>query len=57
MTGPGVYSGIRGKVEPGESIYEALFKEIEEETWIKEVKSLKVFSVTQHPYPPTTASG
>lgn len=50
---PGVYSGIGGKVEPGESIYDAFFREVEEETGIKEFKSVKVFSITQHPYPPT----
>jgi len=50
---PGVYSGIGGKVEPGESIYDALFREVEEETGIKEFESVKVFSITQHPYPPT----
>lgn len=50
---PGVYSGIGGKVEPGESIYDALYREVEEESGLKEFESVKVFSVTQHPYPPT----
>lgn len=50
---PGVYSGIGGKVEPGESLYDALIREVEEETRIKEFESIKVYSVTQHPYPPT----
>ena len=49
---PGVFSGIGGKVEPRESIYDALVREIEEETGITEVESLRVYSVTQHPYPP-----
>jgi 8-oxo-dGTP diphosphatase len=50
---PGVYSGVGGKVEPGESIYDAMLREIEEETSIKKLESIKVYSVTQHPYPPT----
>lgn len=49
---PGLYSGIGGKVEPGESIYDALVREIEEETGIKKFESVKAYSVTQHPYPP-----
>jgi len=50
---PGVYSGIGGKVEPGESVYEAIVREAEEEAGIKDLGSLRVFSITQHPYPPT----
>jgi 8-oxo-dGTP pyrophosphatase MutT (NUDIX family) len=50
---PGVYSGVGGKVEPGESIYDALIREVEEEAGIKEFESIKVYSITQHPYPPT----
>lgn len=49
---PGVYSGIGGKVEPGESIYDATLREIEEEAGLTEFESIKVFSITQHPYPP-----
>jgi 8-oxo-dGTP pyrophosphatase MutT (NUDIX family) len=52
---PGVYSGIGGKVEPGEDFYSAILREIEEETGIKEVKDLKPYSITQHPFPPTDA--
>lgn len=50
---PGLYSGIGGKVEPHESFYAALIREIEEETGITEFESIKPYSVTQHPYPPT----
>lgn len=50
---PGVYSGIGGKVEPHESFYDALLREIEEETGISEFESIRPYSVTQHPYPPT----
>lgn len=50
---PGLYSGIGGKVEPHESFYSALGREIEEETGIKEFRNERLFSVTQHPYPPT----
>lgn len=52
---PGVYSGIGGKVEPEEDFYSAMIREIEEETGIKEVKNLKPYSITQHPFPPTEA--
>jgi 8-oxo-dGTP diphosphatase len=50
---PNVYGGIGGKVEPHEDFYSALLREIEEETGITEIKSVKLYSVTQHPYPPT----
>lgn len=50
---PGFYAGIGGKVEPGESFYDALFREIEEETGITKIDSFRLYSVTQHPYPPT----
>ena len=50
---PGLYSGIGGKVEPHESFYDALYREVEEETGIKELESIRLYSVTQHPYPPT----
>jgi 8-oxo-dGTP diphosphatase len=52
---PGVYSGIGGKVEPGEDFYSALLREIKEETGLTEFESIKPFSITQHPYPPTKA--
>lgn len=52
---PGVYSGIGGKVEPGEEFYLAMLREIEEETGIKEVKNLRPYSITQHPDPATQA--
>jgi len=50
---PGLYAGIGGKVEPHESFYDALIREIEEESGITEFESIKPYSVTQHPYPPT----
>ena len=50
---PGIYSGVGGKVEPHEDIYSALLRETEEETGIKELKSVRLYSITQHPYPPT----
>ncbi len=50
---PGLYAGIGGKVEPHESFYEALIREIEEETGLTELESVRPYSVTQHPYPPT----
>jgi len=49
---PNIYSGVGGKVEPHEDFYSALLREIEEETGLKEFKSIKLYSVTQHPYPP-----
>lgn len=49
---PGVYSGVGGKVEPHESFYDALIREITEETGITEFESIKPYSITQHPYPP-----
>ncbi|MEK6818362.1 MAG: NUDIX hydrolase, partial [Nanoarchaeota archaeon] len=49
----GLYSGVGGKVEPCESFYDALLREVEEETGIKEFESIRLYSVTQHPYPPT----
>jgi len=50
---PGLYAGIGGKVEPHESFYDALIREIEEETGLTEFESIKPYSFTQHPYPPT----
>ncbi len=50
---PGLYSGIGGKVEPHESFYDALLREIKEETGLTEFESINPYSVTQHPYPPT----
>jgi len=49
---PGLYAGIGGKVEPHESFYDALIREIEEETGLTEFESIRPYSVTQHPYPP-----
>lgn len=51
---PNVYGGIGGKVEPHEDFYTALLREIEEETGITEIKSIKLYSVTQHPFPPSS---
>ena len=50
---PNLYAGIGGKVEPHEDFYSAIFREIEEETGIKDLKSIHLYSVTQHPFPPT----
>jgi 8-oxo-dGTP diphosphatase len=50
---PNLYAGIGGKVEPHEDYFSALFREVEEETGIKELKSIRLYSVTQNPYPPT----
>ena len=50
---PGLYSGIGGKVEPHESYYEALKREIKEETGISQIDSFRPFSVTQHAFPPS----
>jgi len=50
---PGLYAGIGGKVEPHESFFDALRREIEEETGLTEFESVRPYSVTQHPYPPT----
>jgi len=49
---PGLYAGIGGKVEPHESFYNALLREIKEETGLTEFESIRPYSVTQHPYPP-----
>lgn len=50
---PGLYAGVGGKVEPHESFYDALIREIEEETGLTEFESIRPYSITQHPYPPT----
>lgn len=50
---PNLYAGIGGKVEPHEDFHSALLREIKEETGITELKSAKLYSVTQHPFPPT----
>ena len=52
---PGVYSGVGGKVEPHESFYDAILREVKEETGLDKFESIKLYSVTQHPYPPTGA--
>ena len=52
---PGTYSGIGGKVEPGEDFYSAILREIKEETGLEKFETIKPYSVTQHPYPPTKA--
>lgn len=53
----GIYSGIGGKVEPGEDFLTAMYREIEEETNIKkdQIISIRPYSITQHPYPPSNA--
>ena len=50
---PGFYGGVGGKVEPHESFYDALTREIKEETGLTEFESIRLYSITQHPYPPT----
>jgi len=50
---PNKYHGVGGKVEPHEDFLTALRREIEEETGIKDLQSIRLYSVTQHPYPPT----
>lgn len=50
---PNEYSGVGGKVEPREDFLSALYREIEEETGLKEFTSVKLYSVTQHPFPPS----
>ena len=52
---PGVYSGVGGKVEPHESFYYALIREVKEETGLIKFDSIRLYSITQHPYPPTGA--
>jgi 8-oxo-dGTP diphosphatase len=52
---PGVYSGVGGKVEPGEDFYSAILREIKEETGIENFRSIRCYSITQHPYPPSNA--
>ena len=49
---PNLYAGIGGKVEPNEDFYSALLREIKEETGITKLKSVRLYSVTQHPFPP-----
>ena len=49
----GCHGGIGGKVEPHESFFDALLREIEEETGITQFESIRPYSVAQHPYPPT----
>lgn len=50
---PNMYAGIGGKVEPHEDFYSALLREIKEETGLTDFKSIKLYSVTQHPFPPS----
>ena len=50
---PNLYAGIGGKVEPHEDFYSALLREIKEETGITEIKTVKLYSITQHPFPPS----
>lgn len=51
---PGRFSGIGGKVEPGESYLQTAIRELEEETGIK-LKNLKPYGITQTIDPPTGA--
>lgn len=48
---PGVYSVVGGKVEPHESFYDAILREIKEETGLNKFESIRLYSVTQHPSP------
>lgn len=51
---PGKFSGIGGKVEPGESYFKAVMREMEEELGFK-VNDVRPYGITQTIHPPTGA--
>ena len=55
LVDPNLYGGVGGKVEPGESFFQSLMREVKEETGLEDFDTVRLYSVTQHPFPPTEA--